>query len=215
MYYNYMYRNWHTRQDQRHEINVSGYDVQFILPDKSVVILSIVTKGEGPLKTEMENKKALDLLLKQLGEFGVKKEDITVDQEFQRPIIDEEQGIVSYQSASFIKVSFYDVASLTEFLYNLRGSNINIVEIVYSIDDLSKYYSVGLEKALLKATKKAKTLANAMGAQLSDLPIVIRETSNIADVVNRIVSDASQVGENNLELISVAASLDAKFLIEE
>lgn len=210
-----MYRSYMTRQE-RSEINVKGVGTEFTVPDVAIVSIDIVTTGEDPLEIELFNSNRVGQVLRWLNQFGIQDKDINVQDEILTPLLDEEGKTTSYQASTFITVTFYDFASISEFYYNIRGTDIEYSQITLTIKDVDKYYYIALKNAVDSAYQKAEVIADNMNVKLLPTPVILTETSNIEDILDQIIiTEIEDVEKSGISTIVISATVEAKFLVED
>lgn len=208
-----MYR--HMSRQERSVINVVGTATEFATPDIAVITIEVTTNGKDPTKTALINSKKVDQILQLLKKLGIQLKDIEAQQQIITPIIDEEGEISEYQATTFITVTFYDLATIGEFYYNIKVEDINVIQIILTTQNVYEYYYKALDNAVKSAYAKADIIANNMEGRLITDPATITETSSIINILDEIIiTDVDVLEDIELSTIVIPATVEAKFFVE-
>ncbi|WP_105614565.1 SIMPL domain-containing protein [Vallitalea okinawensis] len=208
-----MYRSMH-RQNQT-TINVVGTGTEFASPDIAVLTIEVTTLGNDPTNTEMINSKKVNQILQLLKKLGVQSKDIEAQQQIITPIIDEDGEILEYQATTFLTITFYDLATIGEFYYNIQVDDVNVTQIILTTQNVDEYYYEALDKAVKSAYAKAEIIADNMQGRLVTDPATITETSSIINILDEIIiTEVEALEDIELATIVIPASVEASFIVE-
>lgn len=209
-----MHRDYMSRHEQS-EIIVRGTAEEFAFPNMAIVSAKVLTTDTDPLGVELLNNKSLDQVLEWLIQYGVQAKDIIIEKGIVIPITDEEGNIVSHQVSSYIAVTFYDLITIREFIKNIKVEDIEIIEIVVTLNNLDKLYDISLKKAMLRVYDKAKIISESMNVRLIPTPLTLKEISNQDEILIEITQTAQELKDIRYIRLVIPTSVEAKFLVEE
>lgn len=218
MYNRYeMYRNMmrNMNRTEQTEINVVGTSTELVSPDIGVITIDITSVGSNPTETEFVNSKRIDKILQSLKKLGVQSKDIEAQQQIIAPILDEEGAVVEYHATTFLTITFYDLATIGEFYYNIKTEGINVTQIILTNQNVHDYYYKALDSAIKSAFIKADIFADNMPGHLIPTPSQMNETSSIIHILEDIIiTDVETLDNIELTTLVIPATVEATFLIE-
>lgn len=210
-----MKRNECVREEKQSLLNVTGVATKFLVPNMAIVSMDIdsYSSNQTPVQVQLANDKKVERVVNNLNKIGVKKEDITTVRDIIKPIYNENGTIDKYKASTTIKVNFYDLTTVSQFIYDYQGSDISIFQVIMTIEDFQGEYRKTLDMAMENAKMNAENLANSQNLTLSNEPKNISETTDLPVLLDNVIIEAYDGSDVNFSIITVTATVRVSYSI--
>jgi uncharacterized protein YggE len=177
-------------------IHVSGQGKVAAVPDIVVFSAGVVTNGETAQATSQKNAEVMDRVLRALKDLGIDDKDIktqtvSVWPEYDFGLRDEARQlpvIIGYRAENRVSVTIRDISKAGEAIDAAveAGSN-QVYGLSYSFSEEKKemLYALALKESVADGTKKAKAIADAIGAE-KITPVSVSESGGFYPPIYRM-----------------------------
>ncbi len=158
-----------------HTVTVSGEGVVSAPPDRAVIRLGVLTRGETAAAALRDHESDMARVLGVVRSFGIADRQITVEAlnlgDFYGP-----EGPDGYQAYRIVAVTVDSLAAVPDLIAGVVESGANRLEgVAYTLRETAAYRDRALDAAMAEARHKAERLAAAAGRQLGGA-VSIQET---------------------------------------
>lgn len=213
MYYTYGPPNYGHRMPERQNnqqqgtITVTGVGTVIVSPSIARIQLAVSTTNISLQEAQEENARRMNQVLEVLQQIGIPRERIQTTSFSARPVYsyqDGNQTLQGYEVRNEITVVTEDMDRIGEIIDRVTENGVNeVVSIEFSVDNPENFYMEALSFALSDAKKKAESLAEQLGANLSPVPLKINEQTSSPGVgpaqVFKMVSTPIEPGNQSVE----------------
>jgi len=163
-------------------MTLSGQAQATALPDTAVVRLGVQTSGVDPKKIQDANASASQAIADALWEMGInniRTVQYSVDKNYEYE--NGKQIDRGFTITSIMEIQTNQLDSVGTVIDTAVAAGANVVDLIaFEASDLSVYYQMALNKALMNAIEKARTISESLGLQTNLVPIRIEENSGCA-----------------------------------
>lgn len=202
-----------TRQVKSKEIVVQGIGILDAKADMAILTFELETENSDPLEAEKANQKMISFAENYMNKYGIKEEDYSYARDELKPIYDKSGKITSYKASTMFRVKFYDINSITEFLYNIKGRHVIVRDVTFTLQDPKAHYQHALEKAVQGANNTVKTIARELKVTYDPVPFYIEETSSPTLFYEEIYQSSNNQDSPQTGFITITANVLAKYYV--
>ncbi|GAA0345735.1 SIMPL domain-containing protein [Oceanobacillus oncorhynchi subsp. oncorhynchi] len=212
MYYtygppNYGHRMYERQNNQQGTITITGVGTVIVSPSIARIQLVVSTINSSLEEAQRENTERMNQALDTLQQIGVPREQIQTTSFSARPIYNYQDGnqiLQGYEVRNEITVVTDDMDRIGEMIDRVTENGVNeVVSIEFSVDNPENFYLEALSFALTDAKRKAESLAEQLGANLTPVPLKINEQTASPGVgpaqVFKMVSTPIEPGNQSIE----------------
>ncbi|WP_105614378.1 SIMPL domain-containing protein [Vallitalea okinawensis] len=187
MYSNSFYR-YPVRQNQNNNryITVDGFYIQQLIPDTFLVKVSLSSYADTTFEAVTNNNNLYDQTAKGIKEFGIKEEDIILDNTSVTPIFEDGTNITSYKATTTFTIRVYNFQTVLEALSS--PGDLNFEGITFTLTNPEEHYQQVLNRATENGIRKAKEIADAIGVSIDPIPLSIKEITDLDQLIERVTS---------------------------
>ena len=160
-------------------MTLSGQGQITALPDTAVVRLGVQTSGVDPKKIQEANASASQAIVDALWEMGInniRTVQYSVDKNYEYE--NGKQIDRGFTITSIMEIQTDQLDAVGTVIDTAIAAGANVVDLIaFEASDLSVYYQLALNKALMNAIEKARTISECLGLQTDLVPIRIEENS--------------------------------------
>ncbi|HBN82885.1 MAG TPA: SIMPL domain-containing protein [Clostridiales bacterium] len=161
------------------KMKVEGKGVVKVLPDMLTVVIGTTVENAQLTEAQNENARIMNQVVDALLDAGIPQEDIqtqTYSVFPQYDYIDGRQVLRGYSVTHSLLVTIRDPEKAGEIIDTSVQNGANeISQLMFSLEDPSRYYNEALDRALEDAHHKVLSLAAKMGVAVSPRPVSIVE----------------------------------------
>jgi uncharacterized protein len=175
----YPYWNSKLYTGRKCSIKVNGAGTAKAVPDMATIILGVVTEGLVLETAQNENTAKSTGVINSLIGMGIPGRQIRTASYSIEPIYDYVEGnqvFKGYRVTNLLSITVTDLQQIGKIIDNATTAGANRVDSInFSISDSSIYYDRALNLAIKSALRKACLIAEAIGAQINEIPCKITE----------------------------------------
>ncbi|NCC16163.1 MAG: DUF541 domain-containing protein [Clostridia bacterium] len=164
-------------------ITTSGTGIVTVQPDLAQISLSVQTYGKTSDAAKKENNKISAKVISKLEEMGVAKDKIITNYSYVYPTYsyNEKTGenyIERYQANTDFQVTIKDIDNAGTYIdAALKAGATGFSNVVFSLEDSTRYYTQALQLAVKNASASANAIAAAYGKPLGQIQNVVEQSS--------------------------------------
>ncbi len=198
-------------QPAKRTINVTGQGTVEVSPDIAYITLGVVTENKDAKAAQQENASIMDAVVKAIKSAGVAEEDIKTTGYSIYPKYDynEKTGtsnIVGYTVRNNVQVTVRDITKVGQIIDIAADKGVNISNsISFGLSDYEKYYNEALKKAVESGSRKAKTIADALGIKLG-APVSVSESGSYVPTYRVYESAAAMKSADGIQVTTPISS---------
>ncbi len=160
-------------------MTLSGQGQVTALPDTAVVRLGVQTSGVDPKKIQEANASASQAIIDALWEMGInniRTVQYSVDKNYEYE--NGKQIDRGFTITSIMEIQTDQLDAVGTVIDTAIAAGANVVDLIaFEASDLSFYYQLALNKALMNAIEKARAISESLGLQTDLVPVRIEENS--------------------------------------
>ena len=160
-------------------MTLSGQAQVTALPDTAVVRLGVQTSGVDPKTIQEANASASQAIIDALWEMGInniRTVQYSVDKNYEYE--NGKQIDRGFTITSIMEIQTDQLDAVGTVIDTAVAAGANVVDLIaFEASDLSFYYQLALNKALMNAIEKARTISESLGLQTDLVPVRIEENS--------------------------------------
>lgn len=160
-------------------MTLSGQAQVTALPDTAVVRLGVQTSGVDPKTIQEANASASQAIVDALWGMGInniRTVQYSVDKNYEYE--NGKQIDRGFTITSIMEIQTDQLDAVGTVIDTAIAAGANVVDLIaFEASDLSFYYQLALNKALMNAIEKARTISESLGLQTNLVPVRIEENS--------------------------------------
>lgn len=199
------------RQDK--VIVVNGYAQKLQQHDRAVIVFDVINIGEDPVRAISNNKKAVENKIRDIKETGIRDEDIFYNTKNVEEInID---GARRYKSSTVFQIIQYNLADLSELLYNLRSDSTEVKDVVFTSGNNKEVWNETFQEAIANAYKRALAAAEELNVKIDPVPLDLKDVTD-TDAISKgiqqsLIKDYASLSDSGL--VNIYTIVVARYLI--
>ncbi|MFD1065828.1 SIMPL domain-containing protein [Oceanobacillus locisalsi] len=213
MYYTYGMPNYgynmpdRQNNQQQGTITVTGVGTVIVSPSIARISLVVSTINSSLEEAQTENAERMNQVLGVLQQIGIPREQIQTTSFSVRPIYNYQEGnqiLQGYEVRNEITIVTDDMDGIGEMIDRVTENGVNeVLSIEFSVENPENFYLEALSFALADAKRKAESLTEQLGANLTPVPLKINEQTTSPGVgpaqVFKMVSTPIEPGNQSVE----------------
>lgn len=206
-----MNRASETQCQPKDKIIVQGIGILDAKSDMAILMFELENENSDPVVAEKQNQKMINFAEDYMKKYGIKEEDYSYARDELKPVYNKDGAITAYKASTNFRVKFYDINSITEFLYNIKGRHVIIKDITFTLQDPKSYYQVALQKAVQGANNTVLTISRELGVTYNPIPYYVEETSSSTLFYEEIYQSSTDQNNPQTGFITITANVLAKY----
>lgn len=212
----YTYWNSKLYTGKKCSIKVNGTGTVKAVPDMATVRLGVVTEDLALETAQSENAAKSTEVISSLIDNGIPRKQIRTASYNIEPIYDYVEGkqiFKGYRVTNLLSITITDLTNIGKIIDDATAAGANRVDSInFSVSDPSVYYDRALNLAIKSTLRKAFVIAEAIGAQINEIPCKIIEESPAVPITEGPILKLSAQSTPILPgQIEIAARIEAVF----
>jgi uncharacterized protein len=212
----YPYWNSKLYTGRKCSIKVNGTGTVKAVPDMAVINLGVVTEGLVLEAAQNENTTKSTEVISSLIGMGIPRKQIRTASYNIEPVYDYVEGnqvFKGYRVTNLLSITVTNLAEIGKIIDTATAAGANRVDSInFSISDPSVYYDRALNLAIKSALRKAYLIAEALGAQINEIPCkIIEEGSAVPMAEGPMLKLSAQSTPILPGQIEISARIEAVF----
>lgn len=177
------YSYWNSKQytGEKCSIKVNGAGTVKAIPDVATAILGVITEDLVLETAQSENAAKSTAVINSLIAMGISRRQVKTSSyniESMYDYVVGKQVFKGYRITNLLSVTITNLANIGKIIDNATAAGANRVDgINFSVSDSSIYYDRALNLAIKSALRKGFIIAEAIGAEINEVPCKITEES--------------------------------------
>lgn len=199
------------------KMKVEGKGTVKVLPDMLTVVIGVTVENAQLTVAQKENARIMNQVLDALSDVGIPQEDIQTQNYSVFPqydYVDGKQILRGYSVTHSLLVTIRNPETAGEVIdVSVQNGANEISQLMFSLEDPSRYYTEALERALEDAHRKALSLAAKMGVSVSPRPVSIVEERYTQGATTGVMGIRSSDAVTNIQSgqLEVTASISVLY----
>lgn len=189
-----------TGQPTKRTLNVTGQGTVTATPDIAYITLGVMTEDVDAKVAQQENAKAMNEVIKQIKNSGVKNEDIKTSNYniYPKTTYNDKTGeskIVGYTVNNSVVVTVRDISKVGNVIDIAAANGVNLSNgISFGLSDYEKYYNEALKQAVKIAKNRATTIGGSLGITVKT-PVTVTESGASGPIINYAYDMKASAGQ--------------------
>lgn len=204
------------------QITVNGEGKVKVIPDQSLIVVAIETKGNFVKEVKKANDLKIDAVLKFIKRMNISPADFKIQSVSLNPQYDYEKKKHSYNASQTIEILLRDLTKYDELMEGLVDEGINRIDNVsFQSSKMTQYQSEARKLAMKEAKNKAEDYVSVLGQKVGKA-ITILDNSQayypqpMYSAMKLLTAADSQTSRETMALgeINITANVNVSFILE-